>query len=81
MLRPRNRPQGAGGSTQEPRVGSRQGHIRPSSPAEELGREANLDTEWLKPFHDLVKRAVEAGAGFLSISALTEVLRNPAPTP
>ncbi|WP_411109172.1 NAD(P)-dependent oxidoreductase [Streptomyces sp. c-19] len=48
---------------------------------EELGREANLDTEWLKPFHGLLKRAVEAGYGDQSISALTEVLRNPAPTP
>ncbi len=48
---------------------------------EELGREANLDTEWHKPFHDLLKRAVEAGYGDQSISALTEMLRNPAPTP
>ncbi|MEU7292968.1 NAD(P)-binding domain-containing protein [Streptomyces exfoliatus] len=48
---------------------------------EELGREANLDTEWHRPFHDLLKRAVEAGYGDQSISALTEVLRKPAPTP
>ncbi|MEV6394519.1 NAD(P)-binding domain-containing protein [Streptomyces sp. NPDC051907] len=44
---------------------------------EELGKEANLDTEWHKPFHDLLKRAVDAGHGDHSISALTEVLKNP----
>lgn len=42
---------------------------------EELGREANLDMEWHKPFHDLLRRAVEAGYGDHSISALTEVLK------
>ncbi|GAB2889019.1 NAD(P)-dependent oxidoreductase [Streptomyces mayteni] len=42
---------------------------------EELGREANLDTEWHKPFHDLLKRAADAGHGDHSISALTEVLK------
>jgi 3-hydroxyisobutyrate dehydrogenase-like beta-hydroxyacid dehydrogenase len=47
---------------------------------EELGKEANLDMEWHKPFHDLLKRAVEAGYGDHSISALTEILKNPAPT-
>ncbi|MDX3522478.1 NAD(P)-dependent oxidoreductase [Streptomyces scabiei] len=47
---------------------------------EELGREANLDMEWHKPFHDLLKRAVEAGYGDHSISALTEILKNPVPT-
>ncbi|AZQ39934.1 NAD(P)-dependent oxidoreductase [Streptomyces cyaneochromogenes] len=46
---------------------------------EELGKEANLDMEWHKPFHDLLKRAVEAGYGNHSISALTEILKNPAP--
>jgi len=46
---------------------------------EELGKEANLDMEWHKPFHDLLKRAVEAGYGDHSISALTEILKNPAP--
>ncbi|WP_374208448.1 NAD(P)-dependent oxidoreductase [Streptomyces lincolnensis] len=47
---------------------------------EELGKEANLDTGWHKPFHDLLERAVEAGHGDHSISALTEVLKNPAQT-
>ncbi len=44
---------------------------------EELTRETNVDTAWLAPLHDLVKRAVEAGHGDHSISALTEVLRQP----
>lgn len=47
---------------------------------EELGKEASLDTQWHKPFHDLLKRAVEAGYGDHSISALTEILKNPEPT-
>jgi 3-hydroxyisobutyrate dehydrogenase-like beta-hydroxyacid dehydrogenase len=46
----------------------------------ELAREANLDMEWHKPFHDLLKRAVDAGYGDQSISALTEILKNPSPT-
>ncbi|MFC9988812.1 hypothetical protein ACFXKV_07640 [Streptomyces globisporus] len=44
---------------------------------EELGKEANLDAEWHKGFHDLLRRAVDAGHGEHSISALTEVLRTP----
>ncbi|MFE5486918.1 NAD(P)-dependent oxidoreductase [Streptomyces sp. NPDC056527] len=44
---------------------------------EELGREAGLDVEWLGPFRELLERAVEAGHGEHSISALTEVLRKP----
>ncbi|MGP3979128.1 NAD(P)-dependent oxidoreductase [Streptomyces sp. 8N114] len=44
---------------------------------EELGKEANLDMEWHKPFHDLLKRAAEAGHGDHSISALTEILKTP----
>ncbi len=44
---------------------------------EELGKEANLDVEWHRAFHDLLRRAVDAGHGDHSISALTEVLRNP----
>ncbi|MFB7374601.1 NAD(P)-dependent oxidoreductase [Streptomyces sp. NPDC056222] len=44
---------------------------------EEFGREAGLDVEWHKPFHELLRRAVEAGHGGDSISALTEVLRKP----
>ena len=43
----------------------------------DLAREANVDTSWLAPLHDLVRRAVEAGHGDHSISALTEVLRTP----
>ncbi|MFD3820372.1 NAD(P)-dependent oxidoreductase [Streptomyces rubiginosohelvolus] len=46
---------------------------------EELGKEANLDVGWHKGFHDLLRRAVDAGHGDHSISALTEVLRNPGP--
>lgn len=44
---------------------------------EELGKEANLDVEWHQAFHDLLRRAVDAGHGDHSISALTEVLRKP----
>ncbi|MFI7050668.1 NAD(P)-dependent oxidoreductase [Streptosporangium canum] len=48
---------------------------------EDLARETNVDTTWLAPLHDLVRRAVEAGHGDHSISALTEVLRKPARQP
>ncbi|MEU0987839.1 NAD(P)-binding domain-containing protein [Streptomyces sp. NPDC005953] len=41
----------------------------------ELSKETNVDTAWLAPLHDLVKRAAHAGHGDHSISALTEVLR------
>ncbi|MGI5170100.1 NAD(P)-dependent oxidoreductase [Spirillospora sp. CA-253888] len=44
---------------------------------EDLGREANVETAWLAPLHDLVKRAAEAGHGEHSISALVEVLKKP----
>jgi 3-hydroxyisobutyrate dehydrogenase-like beta-hydroxyacid dehydrogenase len=44
---------------------------------EELAREANLDIEWHKPLHDLLRRAVDAGHGDHSIAALTEVLKKP----
>ncbi|MBQ1120092.1 NAD(P)-dependent oxidoreductase [Streptomyces smyrnaeus] len=47
---------------------------------EELGKEASLDMSWHKPFHDLLERAVEAGHGDHSISALTEILKNPGHT-
>ncbi|MES5824524.1 NAD(P)-binding domain-containing protein [Streptomyces sp. RG80] len=47
---------------------------------EEFGKEAHLDMDWHKPFHDLLKRAVEAGHGDHSISALTEILKNPGQT-
>ncbi|MFI7704194.1 NAD(P)-dependent oxidoreductase [Nonomuraea sp. NPDC049480] len=42
---------------------------------EELGKEANLDAAWHAPLHDLLRRAVAAGHGEHSISALTEVLK------
>ncbi len=45
----------------------------------ELGAEANLDVTWHEPFHDLLRRAVEAGHGDHSVSALTEVLKLPEP--
>ncbi len=44
----------------------------------DLAVEANVDTTWLAPLHDLVRRAVAAGHGDHSVSALTEVLRKPA---
>jgi 3-hydroxyisobutyrate dehydrogenase-like beta-hydroxyacid dehydrogenase len=46
---------------------------------EEFGREANVDVSWAVPLYDLVRRAVEAGHADHSISALTEMLRLPAP--
>ncbi|TDD22682.1 NAD(P)-dependent oxidoreductase [Nonomuraea diastatica] len=48
---------------------------------EDLTRETNVDTDWLAPLYDLVRRAAEAGHGEHSISALTEVLRKPARQP
>ncbi|MEW1838411.1 hypothetical protein AB0392_10695 [Nonomuraea angiospora] len=48
---------------------------------EDLARETNVDTAWLAPLHDLVRRAAEAGHGDHSISALTEVLRKSARQP
>ncbi|MER7405287.1 NAD(P)-binding domain-containing protein [Streptomyces sp. NPDC000070] len=42
---------------------------------DDLSEETNVDTTWLAPLHDLVRRAAEAGHGEHSISALTEVLR------
>ncbi|MFE5923868.1 NAD(P)-dependent oxidoreductase [Streptomyces sp. NPDC056468] len=42
---------------------------------EDLAKETHVDTAWLTPLHDLVKRAAEAGHGDHSISALTEMLR------
>jgi 3-hydroxyisobutyrate dehydrogenase-like beta-hydroxyacid dehydrogenase len=46
---------------------------------EEFGREANVDVSWSAPMFDLVRRAAEAGHADHSISAVTEVLRLPAP--
>ncbi|GAA1622741.1 NAD(P)-binding domain-containing protein [Nonomuraea maheshkhaliensis] len=48
---------------------------------EDLAKETNVDTAWLAPLHDLVRRAAEAGYGDQSISALTEVLRKPVRQP
>ncbi|WP_433401802.1 NAD(P)-binding domain-containing protein [Streptomyces sp. CA-146814] len=45
---------------------------------EAFAEEAGLDVAWHLPFHDLLRRAVDAGHGGHSISALTEVLRSPA---
>ncbi|MFD3998252.1 NAD(P)-dependent oxidoreductase [Streptomyces sp. NPDC058548] len=39
-----------------------------------LGEEANVDTTWIEPLNDLLRRAVAAGHGSHSIAALTEVL-------
>lgn len=41
----------------------------------EFAREANVDASWQEPMYDLVRRAVEAGHGEHSISALYEVLK------
>lgn len=46
---------------------------------EEFGREAGVDVSWTGPLYDLVRRAAEAGHTEHSISAVTEVLRVPAP--
>ncbi|MBH5333559.1 NAD(P)-dependent oxidoreductase [Streptomyces pactum] len=46
----------------------------------DLAEETGVDVSWLAPLHDLVRRAAEAGHGDHSISALTEILREPAPT-
>src|SRR5690606_27986766 len=43
-----------------------------------FGEEAGLDVEWHRPFHDLLRRAVEDGHGEHSIAAVTEVLKRPA---
>ncbi|MDF5757401.1 NAD(P)-binding domain-containing protein [Spongiactinospora sp. TRM90649] len=43
----------------------------------DLAEEANVDTSWLTPVHDLVRRAAAAGHGEHSIAALTEVFKVP----
>ncbi|MFF3840056.1 hypothetical protein [Streptomyces sp. NPDC001930] len=45
-----------------------------------LGEEANVDTTWIEPLNDLLRRAVAAGHGGHSIAALTEVLSGEAST-
>jgi 3-hydroxyisobutyrate dehydrogenase-like beta-hydroxyacid dehydrogenase len=47
---------------------------------EDLAKETNVDTSWLVPLHDLVRRAAEAGHGNHSIAALTEVLSGRSPS-
>ncbi|QUH02098.1 NAD(P)-dependent oxidoreductase [Saccharopolyspora erythraea] len=44
----------------------------------DLTEETNVDTAWLAPLHELLKRAAAVGHGDHSVSALTEVLRNSA---
>jgi 3-hydroxyisobutyrate dehydrogenase-like beta-hydroxyacid dehydrogenase len=44
----------------------------------ELAAETDIDTTWLVPLHDLVKRAADAGHGDHSIAAITELMRRPA---
>lgn len=44
---------------------------------EEFAREAGVDATWAAPLHDLLRRAVTAGHGPDSISALVEFLRVP----
>ena len=44
----------------------------------QIAEEANIDISWHAPLHDLLERAVAAGHGEHSISALTEVLRTSA---
>ncbi|CAM4527329.1 NAD(P)-binding domain-containing protein [Nocardia ninae] len=45
----------------------------------ELGAEAGVDMSWHEPMDDLLRRAVAAGHGEHSITALIEVLRKPTP--
>ncbi|TDD65707.1 NAD(P)-dependent oxidoreductase [Jiangella aurantiaca] len=40
----------------------------------EFAREAGIDDSWLRPLHDLVRKAAAAGHGEGSIAAVTEVL-------
>ncbi|MEU6912631.1 NAD(P)-dependent oxidoreductase [Streptomyces olindensis] len=42
---------------------------------DDLAEETNVDTAWLAPLHDLLRRAAGEGHGGHSIAALTEVLR------
>ncbi|WP_116948781.1 NAD(P)-dependent oxidoreductase [Jiangella endophytica] len=43
----------------------------------EFARESKVDDAWLRPLHDLVRKAAGAGHGDDSIAALTEVLGTP----
>ncbi|MER5769494.1 NAD(P)-binding domain-containing protein [Streptomyces sp. NPDC001985] len=44
---------------------------------QELTGETGVDTAWLAPLNDLLRRAADAGHGDHSVAALTEVLRRP----
>ncbi len=44
---------------------------------EEMGEEVGIDTSWLAPMNDLVRRAVAEGHRDHSTSSLTELLRKP----
>ncbi|MFC5155117.1 NAD(P)-dependent oxidoreductase [Streptomyces amakusaensis] len=46
---------------------------------DELRKETGVDTDWLAPLNDLLKRAAHAGHGEHSIAALTEVLKGAGP--
>jgi len=41
----------------------------------EFARDAGVDGDWLRPLHDLVRKAAAAGYGADSIAAVTEVIR------
>nr|WP_240477187.1 hypothetical protein [Jiangella muralis] len=43
----------------------------------EFARDGKVDDAWLRPLHDLVRKAAAAGHGDDSIAALTEVLGTP----
>ncbi|GGZ25143.1 hypothetical protein GCM10010387_18280 [Streptomyces inusitatus] len=46
---------------------------------DEFRKETGVETDWLAPLNDLVRRAVDAGHGEHSIAALTEVLKGAGP--
>ncbi|WP_043621354.1 NAD(P)-dependent oxidoreductase [Nonomuraea candida] len=47
---------------------------------EDLTKETGVDTSWLAPLYDLLRRAAESGHGDHSIAALTETLRTSPPS-
>ena len=49
--------------------------LTPFPAGADLAEEANVETSWLAPLNDLLRRAAEAGHGPHSVSALTEMLR------
>ncbi|MFE7134419.1 NAD(P)-dependent oxidoreductase [Streptomyces sp. NPDC057638] len=46
---------------------------------EELSRETGVDTAWLAPLYDLLRRTADAGRGEHEIAALTEAFKGPRP--